>query len=178
MTPPTVTSVIPTNGATGVSPSTVVTATISEAIDTELRGGFGGLHAASGHNAVPGNRGYDRATFVATLTPAAPLAASTTYTVTVTTMVKDLAGNPLQSPVVWSFTTAGAADTTPPTVTSVTPLSGATGVSPSTTVTATFSEPMTRRRSRTRTFVLRNPATQSDRARDGQLRRGHSRRAR
>ncbi|MGH8489959.1 MAG: N,N-dimethylformamidase beta subunit family domain-containing protein, partial [Gammaproteobacteria bacterium] len=40
------------------------------------------------------------------------------------------------------FTTAAAPDTTPPTVTSTTPASGATGVSPGTTVTAVFSEAM------------------------------------
>ena len=157
VTPPTVTSVFPANGATGVSPSTVVTATISEAVD-EFTAGFGGLTLHQGTNEVLGKGGYDRATFVVTLTPAAPLAASTTYTVTATTRVIDLAGNPLQSPVMWSFTTASAADTTPPTVIAKAPLTGATGVSPSTTVTATFSEPMSAATVTNATFVLLNPA--------------------
>src|SRR5262249_41115495 len=39
----------------------------------------------------------------------------------------------------WTFTTS-APDTTPPTVVNKTPLTGATGVAPATTVTATFSE--------------------------------------
>ena len=38
------------------------------------------------------------------------------------------------------FTTSPGVDVTPPTVTSVSPLSGATGVSVNTTVTANFSE--------------------------------------
>ncbi len=41
-----------------------------------------------------------------------------------------------------TFTATYTADTTRPTVTSFSPATGATGVSPSATVTATFSEPM------------------------------------
>jgi beta-lactam-binding protein with PASTA domain len=51
-----------------------------------------------------------------------------------------------------------ASDTTPPTVTSVTPASGATGVSAATAVTATFSEAIDAATLTTGTFVLRNPA--------------------
>jgi len=43
---------------------------------------------------------------VATFTPLSSLAANTTYTATITTGAKDLAGNPLASAKVWSFTTA------------------------------------------------------------------------
>src|SRR5439155_7066151 len=51
----------------------------------------------------------------------------------------------------------GAPDTTPPTVTSVTPASGATGVTTVSPVTATFSEPMNASTITTTTFVLRDP---------------------
>src|SRR5262249_3804755 len=47
-------------------------------------------------------------------------------------------------------------DTTPPTVTAVTPANGATNVSPSTSVTATFSEAMNASTITTSTFTLRN----------------------
>jgi hypothetical protein len=56
--------------------------------------------------------------------------------------VQDLAGNNMAADVVWSFTTEPAPDTTPPTVTLVSPSSGATGIDPNANVTATFSEPM------------------------------------
>jgi hypothetical protein len=41
----------------------------------------------------------------ATFTPSSSLAASTVYTATITTVVKDLAGNTLASNFIWSFTT-------------------------------------------------------------------------
>jgi hypothetical protein len=55
-----------------------------------------------------------------------------------------------------AFTT-GAPDTTPPTVTSVTPANAATGISVATTVTATFSEAMNASTITTSTVVLRDP---------------------
>ncbi len=162
-TPPTVTAVAPASGATGVSTATTVTATFSEAMDAttittstfELRDPANTL--------VTATVTYNSATRTATLTPAAALANSTTYTATVKgggtdPRVKDLAGNALASNFTWSFTTAAAADTTPPTVTLVSPASGATGVSTATTVTATFSEAMDPATITTSTFELRDPA--------------------
>ena len=76
----------------------------------------------------------------ATLDPAADLLNNTNYTVTVTTGVKDLAGNALAANSTSTFTTI--ADTIAPTVTATSPVNGATGVATSTTVTVTFSEDM------------------------------------
>ena len=73
---------------------------------------------------------YNAATRTATLTPSASLANSTVYTVTIkggASGVKDVAGNALAIDYSWSFTTA-AGDITPPTVSSVTPVNGATSV--------------------------------------------------
>jgi hypothetical protein len=156
-TPPTVTGMTPANGATGVSRTTAVTAAFGEPIDgaTLTTSSFVLRDAAGG--AVGATVNYDTANGIGTLTPSAPLAASTTYTVTVTA-VKDLAGNQLAGPVVWSFTTAGPADTTPPTVTSVTPANGATGVILPTAVAVTFSEPIDPSTLTTSTFTLRTPA--------------------
>jgi hypothetical protein len=99
---------------------------------------------------------YNTSTRVATLTPSAALAASTTYTATVTTGVKDLAGNAMAQNRVWSFTTA-APDTTPPTVTAISPANGATGVGRNTNVTATFSESMDASTINATTLVLVGP---------------------
>jgi hypothetical protein len=57
---------------------------------------------------------YNAGTRVATLTPSAALAALTTYNATITgggSGVKDVAGNPLASNLVWPFTTISAGAT-------------------------------------------------------------------
>ena len=50
---------------------------------------------------------------IATFTPASALAASTTFTATITTGAKDLAGNALASDFVWTFTTGLTAGQAP-----------------------------------------------------------------
>jgi hypothetical protein len=92
---------------------------------------------------VVGNR-------AAILTPAVPLAPSTTYVATVTTGAADLAGNalagnqgplPAASSYIWSFTTSAApAPTGFVTVLFTSPVSGAT-VCPDATINATFNVP-------------------------------------
>ncbi|HEU4547507.1 MAG TPA: DUF4082 domain-containing protein, partial [Microlunatus sp.] len=76
-------------------------------------------------------------TRTATLDPSANLAATTTYTATVTG-VRDLAGNVID-PVSWTFTT-DTPDTTKPTLSARAPAPGAGGVSTAVSPTATFSE--------------------------------------
>ena len=72
----------PASGATDVSVATAVTATFSEAIDAAtVNSSTFELRNAAGP--VPANVGYNATTRVATLTPSAPLAPSTTYTATV-----------------------------------------------------------------------------------------------
>jgi hypothetical protein len=87
----------------------------------------------------------------AVFTPAAALAAGTTYTATVTTGATDLAGNalagnqaalPAASNYVWSFTTAaGPAPAGNIAVSSTNPAAGAASVCTTATVNATFSVP-------------------------------------
>jgi hypothetical protein len=64
------------------------------------------LAVTAGSVAVAGTVSYNAATHVATFTPSSPLLPSTNYTATVTTGVKDLAGNALASSFGFSFTTA------------------------------------------------------------------------
>ena len=74
---------------------------------------------------------YNAGTRTATVTPSAALANKTVYTVTIkggASGVKDVAGNALASDYNWSFTTE-VGDITPPTISSVTPVNGTTGVS-------------------------------------------------
>jgi hypothetical protein len=137
--PPTVTATSPANNATGVVSPTDVTATFNEPVQAVDNTTF---TLRAGTTAVPATVTY--ANNVATLHPTNPLAGSTQYTATLTggaTAIRDLANNPLGT-MSWTFTTAAVADTTPPTVTATSPTSGATGVAPSSDVTATFSEPV------------------------------------
>src|SRR5207249_10124878 len=72
--------------------------------------------------------------------PAAPLAVGTSYRVVVRPGVQDVAGNPLGFNVVFDFTTAFAADTTPPEVMRVDPADGDTGVPTNAEITIELSE--------------------------------------
>ena len=142
-TPPTVVSTIPLNGALGVPINQAVSATFSEAMNPATINGTTLTVTGSGGVAVAGAITYTAATgSVATFTPTVSLAYNTTYTATATTGETDLAGNALTSNYVWTFTTAAAPDTTPPTVVSTIPANAATGVAINQSVSATFSEAM------------------------------------
>jgi hypothetical protein len=104
--PPTVISVAPLNGALGVCPNTVLTATFSEAmapatIDTTTFTLMG-----PGATPVTGAVTLDGTDKIAAFTPSAALALNTLYTATITTGAQDLSGIALASNYPWSFTTA------------------------------------------------------------------------
>ncbi len=162
--PPTVTASTPAAGGTGVATNVVITATFNEALDAStvntntvrLRSTTSGASLAAGVT-------YDAAARVARLTPASALAPATSYTATLMggasdPRIKDVAGNALASTVEWSFTTAAAGDTTPPTITTTSPLPNATGFGRSANITVTFNEPMTASTINTSTIQLRDPA--------------------
>jgi hypothetical protein len=139
---PSVTSQSPLPGAIGVGGGGNVSVGFSEAVtgidaSTFTLTGAGPLVAATVR--------YDATLRVATLVPAAQLAAGTTYTVAVSGAVSDTAGNRL-APTSWTFTTAAPTppkDLVAPSTTSRTPTSGAKQVNRTGNVTATFSEPVT-----------------------------------
>jgi hypothetical protein len=117
-TPPTVLSVAPVNGATGVSVAATPAATFSEPMNPATITTSTVVLRNSSNSVVPSTVSYDANTKVVTLDPTQALAASTTFTVTITggsSGVKDLAGNALASNFVWSFTT-GAGTTCPCTI--------------------------------------------------------------
>jgi hypothetical protein len=105
---PAVTSTVPGNLATGVALNSTVTSTFSESIDPLTVTPATFTLAGPGTAAVTGAVVYNAPAKIAAFTPAAALAAGTTYTATITTGVKDLAGNALAANKVWSFTTAAA----------------------------------------------------------------------
>ena len=99
---------------------------------------------SGGGGYVTGNIGFSESSgkTVATFAPTFPLLGRVTYTGTITTGVRDLAGNALAQNYIWTFTTADPPDTTPPTVISTVPDSNVTGVSTGVQITVTFSETM------------------------------------
>ena len=156
-TPPAVVTKSPAAGATGVAPDTDVSATFSEAVKTVTGTTFKLKNTATAV-VVPATVSLDPTTnTVATLHPDAPLDAGTKYTATLTAGIQDLAGNKLTA-TSWTFTTGAATgDTTPPTVVAKSPTAGATGVSATTDVIATFSEAV--KNVTGTTFKLKNTAT-------------------
>ena len=100
-TPPTVTSSSPAAGATDVGTETSVSATFSEAVNSDSL--VLTLKEASGA-AVSGSVTYDSSSRTATFKPSAALKTSTDYTASAS--ASDTVGNAMTSPKTWSFTTA------------------------------------------------------------------------
>ena len=168
-------STIPTKGARGVPINQVLTVTFNQEVDcstvtastftlkrderkrdkerwdsewSEHRGQHGDV---AGSIACSG--------MVATFTPDTDLAANTDYIATITDKVKDVKGQTLECAFVWSFRTGSTR--TAPTVTAVTPLNRATGVTLNTKITATFDQAMNPATINASTFTLTGPGTTS-----------------
>jgi hypothetical protein len=104
-TPPTVTSVTPNSGATGVPVSVAPTATFSQAVVPNT---VSFTLKDSGGTTVPGSVTFNVANTVATFTPTGSLAASTAYTATVSG-AQNSSGTPMSNPFSWTFTTGAVA---------------------------------------------------------------------
>jgi hypothetical protein len=124
-TAPIVSFTVPANAATGVATDENIAAAFSEVMDpqTITQNTF---TLRQGTLKLPGQVRYDGVT--ATFRPADHVAPNTTYTATITTGARDLAGNALASDFVWSFTTGATRDTIRPTVSQTVPANAATGV--------------------------------------------------
>jgi hypothetical protein len=106
LTPPTVTFVTPPAGSTGVCPNNgLITATFSKPMNPATINATTFTLTLNGAN-VSGTVTYVVATQIATFTPSATLAASTTFNATITTGVADTFGNTLAANFLWSFTTS------------------------------------------------------------------------
>ena len=107
-TSPTVASVLPANGAIGVAQTAQVSVAFREALNPSTVGANTfTLHDAT-NGLVPATVAYNESTFTAVLTPNAPLALGSNYTVTVkggAGGISDVAGNLLAANFTSSFTT-------------------------------------------------------------------------
>jgi uncharacterized protein (TIGR03437 family) len=156
ITPPTVISTIPANGAVAVSVGSALSVTFSEALNP-LTVNAATFLLKQGATVVSGTVTYAGVT--ATFTPAAALAPNLPFTATITSGVQDLAGNALAVPFIWTFATGAAPDVTPPTVSSTVPVNGATGVPVGSALSATFSEALNPLTVNAATFLLKQGAT-------------------
>jgi fibronectin type 3 domain-containing protein len=137
--PPTVTSCLPANGATGVSVGAQITLGFSEDVNkSSVEAAFS---LTDGSSPVSGTFSWASASSVS-FKPSSQLAYSTSYQIKLATSAKDLAGNVLTSTFSSQFTTTVSPDNTPPTVTSCSPANGATGIGIGTGVSIVFSEGM------------------------------------
>ncbi len=99
---PTVISTDPANLATGVPLNKVITATFSEPMNASTITNSSFL-VKLGSVTVPGTVTY--AGVIASFTPTSLLLSDSTYTCTITTLAKNLAGTPIASNYVWTFST-------------------------------------------------------------------------
>jgi len=103
-TPPTVASTSPAGSATSISPGQGIIATFSEPMDPATITTFS-FTLKKGATPIAGVVSYSnlKATFVSSVI----LDSNSVYTATITTGVKDVAGNALASNYTWNFTTGG-----------------------------------------------------------------------
>jgi hypothetical protein len=147
--PPTVTAVAPLNGTTGVAVNnTIITAAFSEPMAAIAGGASFTVTCAAPCTSPTGTVALDSTKRIATfsLPSGSTLAASTTYTATVTAAKSLATGLALVSPYVWHFTTGILPDTTRPRVTLTLPATTSpgptSGVAINTAISAVFTEEM------------------------------------
>src|SRR5205814_771395 len=129
----------PANGDTNVPLNETITVTFSEPMEPATIN-TSTFIVMQGTTPVAGTVTYTNGT--ATFTPADNLAPLTTYTVTINTGAKDLAGNALTSDITWNFSRAVAPTTTTYVLRASGPASGDPNIPPNETITATFRDPI------------------------------------
>jgi Ice-binding-like/Bacterial Ig-like domain len=155
------------DGATNVFLNTKIVASFNKVMDpsTITSANFTFMQ---GTTPVPGKVTYLGLSLI--FTPTALLSPNTVYTATITTGVKDVSGNPLQSAYVWSWTTGTSLNMAVPYVLYTTPNSVATSAKAAfsvpqsvslgvLTASAIFSEPMDPLSITTLTFLLTQGTT-------------------
>jgi hypothetical protein len=153
---PLVISTNPANLASGVDQGTNITITFNEAmnpatITPDVFTLTSEANTAGTAAVIEGVLSYDAATNSIIFNPNSNLPVNSVFTGRVEPWVKDMMGNALQEPYIWTFTTGVQAQ-----VISVTPLNNATNVPVNSDVTATFNIPMSAATLSSSTFTLMN----------------------
>src|SRR5262249_36876005 len=102
---PRVVSLAPTNTATSVSRVTSVVVEFDKPVNPATVAGSGVTLLDSSNSPIVASLSLSLNSMVATLLPVSPLAASTPYTVSLSTNLADLTGRNLEGPNRFSFTT-------------------------------------------------------------------------
>jgi hypothetical protein len=110
VSPPTVVGTTPSNGATGVAISSTITATFSEVVKSITVNPATFIVKTSTGTSIAGTVKLSSDGKTGIFTPSSRLASSTSYTATVRS-VRDLAGNTMVTPKIWSFKTASSSGT-------------------------------------------------------------------
>ena len=150
-------STIPAGLAIGVPLNQIVSATFSTAMNPATINSTTFTLTGPGATPVSGLVAYAAVGNTLTFTPTANLAASTTFTATITTGAKNLAGIALASNYVWTFTTGTAPVLVSPEIVSTNPANAAPNVPLNQAVSATFTEAMNPLTITTGTFQLTGP---------------------
>jgi len=148
---PVVSSTIPANGDFGVPLNQIISVNFNEEMNPETIN-LSSIIITAGDVVIPGTVTYSGLT--ATFTPSTRLTTNTLYTGRVTTAVKDVAGNALQTDFVWTFTTG-----LNPLVVSTDPANLAVDVSPNKIITATFNMSMNPATLNASTFIIKQGTT-------------------
>ena len=148
---PVVVSTDPANGASEVILTKAISATFSTPMDpsTMVAANY---FIKQGNTLVPGAITYSGSTVL--FTPTSPLTANTVYTGTVTTGVKDVAGNAMAANYTWSFSTGGI-----PTVVSTDPANGDLNIALNKVISATFNKKMNNATLNLLTYTLKQGTT-------------------
>ena len=151
---PSVVSTIPSNAATAVPLNQVVSASFTVPMDPTTVNGTNFALTDAGGQPVAGLVAYAAVGNSLTFTPTVDLPASTVFTGTIRTGVKDLAGTSLSSNYTWSFTTGAAVKATSPELSSTSPVNAATNVALNQAISGTFTEAMNPLSLTTGTFLV------------------------
>ena len=139
VTPLTVASVTPANGATGVGQNAAVAVTFSHSVNpATVTGTTLALFAGDANLGASITMSADNLTAVLTVT----LPVSSTITVVATNGITDLSGNPLSPNFTSQFTTGATPPSSGPSIVTMRPGSGATGVPASTVITLFANAPL------------------------------------
>ena len=152
---PLVNFTFPQPGASQVAVNAKLAVTFSELMDPASLNS--GSFSLTGPDAQPVAGFVTYAGSVATFTPSAQLQANSTYTATIGTGARDLAGNPLSVAQQWSFVTGTTADTSAPRESYSNPANGATSVAVNTKLAVTFNEVLDPLSLNTQSFRLSGP---------------------
>lgn len=139
-TSPTVVNTFPVHNSLNVSLNSVIVATFSEAIDPSTVNAQNIILQDNEATEIKGSLVYTGTS--ALFKPTENMITGEFYTVTITTQVKDLAGNGLSEDDIWSFTTGAGLDTFSPQVIMVSPLDGEQNVSLDAALAVSFNEPI------------------------------------